>query len=146
MTASSRRTSFSIRRVGEPDFTIDDGVAALIRRRMLSSSGAVSGEALRRSTRADRSRDPVFNRVKFLGALPLARLAACHLVPRPAPLLTTRQVGGALAANRRDGFRPYLEAASSAWGTWTGCVMCSASPGSVEHYVGLTVGSPTTVG
>lgn len=50
-------------------FTIDEGVAALIDRRMLSSSGAVGEEALRRSTRQDRSRDPLFNQFKMLSEL-----------------------------------------------------------------------------
>lgn len=54
---------------GHDDFNIDDGVAALIRRRMLSSSGAVGEEALRRSTRDDRSRDPLFNQVKMFSEL-----------------------------------------------------------------------------
>lgn len=53
----------------QDDFDIDDGVAALIRRRMLSSSGAVGEEALRRSTRDDRSRDPLFNQFKMFSEL-----------------------------------------------------------------------------
>lgn len=51
------------------DFDIDDGVAALINQRMLSSSGAVGAQALKRSTRADRSRDPLFNQFKMFSEL-----------------------------------------------------------------------------
>lgn len=51
------------------DFDIDDGVATLIANRLLSSSGAVGQEALRRSTRKDRSRDPLFNQFKMFSEL-----------------------------------------------------------------------------
>lgn len=51
------------------DFDIDEGVASLINQRMLSSSGAVGAEALKRSTRADRSRDPLFNQFKMFSEL-----------------------------------------------------------------------------
>jgi hypothetical protein len=54
---------------GREDFDIDDGVATLIANRMLSSSGAVGQEALRRSTREDRSRDPLFNQFKMFSEL-----------------------------------------------------------------------------
>src|SRR5581483_8646684 len=51
------------------EFSIDDAVEVLIERRMLSSSGAVGEEALRRSTRDDRSRDPLFNQFKMFSEL-----------------------------------------------------------------------------
>lgn len=51
------------------EFSIDDAVEVLIERRMLSSSGAVGDEALRRSTRDDRSRDPLFNQFKMFSEL-----------------------------------------------------------------------------
>ena len=50
-------------------FILDDISAALVRRRLVTSSGYASDEALRRSTRPDRSRDPIYNQSKMYSEL-----------------------------------------------------------------------------
>ena len=50
---------------GTPNFTHDDATKALISHGLVSSSGAIGDEALRRSTREDRSRDPLYNQHKM---------------------------------------------------------------------------------
>lgn len=50
---------------GNEPFDLDFAVRALIARRQVSSSGAAGDEALRRSTRAYRSRDPLYNQLKM---------------------------------------------------------------------------------
>jgi hypothetical protein len=50
---------------GTPNFTHDDATKALISHGLVSSSGAIGNEALRRSTRDDRSRDPLYNQHKM---------------------------------------------------------------------------------
>jgi hypothetical protein len=51
------------------DFDLDFAVRVLIERYQVSSSGAVGEEALRRSTRGDRSRDPLYNQLKMYSEL-----------------------------------------------------------------------------
>jgi hypothetical protein len=53
---------------GRP-FDLDFMVGALIQARQVSSSGASGQVALQRSTRADRSRDPLFNQLKMYSEL-----------------------------------------------------------------------------
>jgi len=47
------------------DFTHDDATEALIENGLVSSSGAIGQEAVNRSRRADRSRDPLYNQLKM---------------------------------------------------------------------------------
>ena len=47
------------------DISLDDMTQALISRNQVTSQGAAGEEALRRSTRADRSRDPLYNQLKM---------------------------------------------------------------------------------
>lgn len=51
------------------DFDLDDMTAAMLERNNVSSQGAFGDEALRRSTRADRSRDPLYNQSKMYAEL-----------------------------------------------------------------------------
>lgn len=48
-----------------PNFTHDDATKALIKNSLVSSSGSIGAEALSRSTREDRSRDPLYNQSKM---------------------------------------------------------------------------------
>jgi hypothetical protein len=50
-------------------FDLDSAVRALIDARQVSSQGAVGEEALKRSTRPDRSRDPLYNQLKMYSEL-----------------------------------------------------------------------------
>jgi hypothetical protein len=50
-------------------FSLDDMTAALIRRNLVTSSGYTGKEALLRSTRTDRSRDPLYNQSKMYSEL-----------------------------------------------------------------------------
>lgn len=50
-------------------FSLDDVTATMIRNRAVTSQGAVGKEALRRSTRVDRSRDPLYNQSKMYAEL-----------------------------------------------------------------------------
>ena len=54
---------------GVDEFDLDFAVKALIDARQVSSSGAVGDEALLRSTRQDRSRDPLYNQLKMYSEL-----------------------------------------------------------------------------
>jgi hypothetical protein len=47
------------------DFTHDDATGALIENGLVSSSGAIGQEAVNRSRRVDRSRDPLYNQLKM---------------------------------------------------------------------------------
>lgn len=51
------------------DFGLDDMTAAMIERNNVSSQGAFGSEALQRSTRDDRSRDPLYNQSKMYAEL-----------------------------------------------------------------------------
>ncbi len=51
------------------DFTHDDGFETLIENSLVSSSGAIGQEAILRSRRADRSRDPLYNQHKMYSEL-----------------------------------------------------------------------------
>jgi len=50
-------------------FSLDDISAALVRRNLATSSGYAGEEALARSTRSDRSRDPLYNQSKMYSEL-----------------------------------------------------------------------------
>ncbi len=51
------------------DFGLDDISRAMIAKNNVTSQGAIGNEALRRSTRADRSRDPIYNQSKMYAEL-----------------------------------------------------------------------------
>ncbi|HQL77648.1 MAG TPA: hypothetical protein PLU91_05575 [Verrucomicrobiota bacterium] len=51
------------------DFNLDDMTRAMIIRNNVTSQGAIGQEALRRSTREDRSRDPLYNQSKMYAEL-----------------------------------------------------------------------------
>src|SRR5690606_29952080 len=51
------------------DFGLDDISRAMIARNNVTSQGAIGDEALRRSTREDRSRDPIYNQSKMYAEL-----------------------------------------------------------------------------
>jgi hypothetical protein len=53
----------------QPVVDLDDLVKAGIEKRLASSCGATGEEALERSTRADRSRDPLYNQLKMYSEL-----------------------------------------------------------------------------
>jgi hypothetical protein len=53
----------------EQPFSLDDISAALVRRNLATSSGYAGEEALARSTRSDRSRDPLYNQSKMYSEL-----------------------------------------------------------------------------
>jgi hypothetical protein len=54
---------------GKTNFSHDDSRDAAIRHGLVSSSGAIGEEAVRRSTRVDRSRDPLYNQLKMYSEL-----------------------------------------------------------------------------
>jgi hypothetical protein len=54
---------------GAQPFSLDDISSALIRRNLATSSGYAGEEALARSTRSDRSRDPLYNQSKMYSEL-----------------------------------------------------------------------------
>ena len=54
---------------GRGDFDLDDMTLAMVERGNVSSQGAFGEEALRRSTRKDRSRDPLYNQSKMYAEL-----------------------------------------------------------------------------
>ena len=52
-----------------PFFTLDDISRTLVERNLATSSGFMGQEALTRSTREDRSRDPLYNQSKMYAEL-----------------------------------------------------------------------------
>lgn len=50
-------------------FNLDDARDALVKNSLASSSGAIGDEAIRRSVRKDRSRDPLYNQAKMYGEM-----------------------------------------------------------------------------
>lgn len=54
---------------GQASFTLDDMSKALVACNLATSSGHIGAEALRRSTRTDRTRDPLFNQSKMYSEL-----------------------------------------------------------------------------
>lgn len=53
----------------KPSFDLDDMAQAMIARNNVTSQGAIGAEALRRSQREDRSRDPIYNQSKMYSEL-----------------------------------------------------------------------------
>ncbi len=51
------------------EFNLDDISRAMIEKNNVTSQGAIGAEALRRSTRSDRSRDPIYNQSKMYAEL-----------------------------------------------------------------------------
>ena len=51
------------------NFSLDNITQAMIARKNVTSQGAIGDEALRRSTRKDRSRDPLYNQSKMYAEL-----------------------------------------------------------------------------
>lgn len=89
------------------EFSIDDAVEVLIERRMLSSTGAIGDEALRRSTRDDRSRDPLFNQFKMFSEL-YRLLGWLHVRDARSRFICT-QLGRYVVEYRRDGRNRLVE-------------------------------------
>lgn len=52
-----------------PEFNLDNISTAMVARNNVTSQGAIGDEALRRSTRQDRSRDPIYNQSKMYAEL-----------------------------------------------------------------------------
>jgi len=86
---------------------IDGMTRALVSKQQASSSGAVGAEALRRSTRIDRSRDPLFNQSKMYSEL--FRMLGWLWVRDKRSLFRTTPFGYAIVDNLKAGRRDQLE-------------------------------------
>lgn len=86
---------------------IDDIVAVVARGNLATSSGHVGAEAVLRSTREDRSRDPMYNQIKMYAEL-LRMLGWLHPTANSALNYTFTLLGEQVVATGRD-FRPILE-------------------------------------
>lgn len=87
--------------------SIDDIVAATVDANLATSSGYVGAEAVARSTRADRTRDPLYNQIKMYTEL-FRTLGWLHPTPQSAANFTFTLLGEQAVAAGRD-FRPLLE-------------------------------------
>lgn len=86
---------------------LDAVVAAVVGANLATSSGYMGEEAVARSTRADRSRDPLYNQLKMYAEL-FRTLGWLHPTPQSALNFTFTLLGEQLVAAGRD-FGPLLE-------------------------------------
>jgi len=80
---------------------LDDIVHAVVQANLATSSGYMGGEAVARSTRADRSRDPLYNQLKMYAEL-FRTLGWIHPTPQSALNFTFTLLGEQVAAAGRD--------------------------------------------
>lgn len=86
---------------------LDDIVAAVVAANLATSSGYMGEQAVARSTRADRSRDPLYNQLKMYAEL-FRTLGWLHPTPQSALKFTFTLLGEQVVAAGRD-FGPLLE-------------------------------------
>lgn len=86
---------------------LDDMVRAVVTANLATSSGHIGEEAIARSTRADRSRDQLYNQLKMYAEL-FRTLGWLHPTPEKALNYTFTLLGEQVVASGRD-FRPLLE-------------------------------------
>jgi hypothetical protein len=86
---------------------LDDIVAAVVAANLATSSGYMGEQAVARSTRADRSRDPLYNQLKMYAEL-FRALGWLHPTPQSALNFTFTLLGEQVVAAGRD-FKPLLE-------------------------------------
>lgn len=86
---------------------LDNIVAAVVAANLATSSGYMGEEAVARSTRADRSRDPLYNQLKMYAEL-FRTLGWLHPTPQSALNFTFTLLGEQMVAAGRD-FKPLLE-------------------------------------
>lgn len=87
--------------------TLDDMVSAVVSANLATSSGYMGEEAITRSTRADRSRDQLYNQLKMYAEL-FRTLGWLHPTPESALQFTFTLLGEQVVAAGRD-FLPLLE-------------------------------------
>lgn len=87
--------------------TIDNLVKASIEANLATSSGYMGKEALKRSTRQDRSRDPLYNQLKMYAEL-FRILGWLHPTPQNALNFTFTLLGQQIVAAGRN-YKPLLE-------------------------------------
>lgn len=86
---------------------LDDMVRAVVTANLATSSGHIGEEAIARSTRADRSRDQLYNQLKMYAEL-FRTLGWLHPTPEKALNYTFTLLGEQVVASGRD-FWPLLE-------------------------------------
>jgi len=86
---------------------LDEIVATVVAANLATSSGYMGEEAVARSTRADRSRDPLYNQLKMYAEL-FRILGWLHPTPQSALNFTFTLLGQQVVAAGRD-FGPLLE-------------------------------------
>lgn len=94
-------------RLNDRKVDLDDIVGAVVAANLATSSGYMGEEAMARSTRADRSRDPLYNQIKMYAEL-FRTLGWLHPTPESALNFTFTLLGEQLVAAGRD-FWPLLE-------------------------------------
>lgn len=94
-------------RLNGRNISLDDIVAAVVAANLATSSGYMGREAIVRSTRADRSRDPLYNQLKMYTEL-FRTLGWLHPTPQSALNFTFTLLGEQVVAAGHD-FRPLLE-------------------------------------
>lgn len=82
-------------------FSLDDMSRTMVTQNLATSSGYMGEQALERSTRADRSRDPLFNQSKMYSEL-YRTLGWLHPLPHNRLNFTFTFLGAHVAAARRD--------------------------------------------
>lgn len=99
--------SAAFERLNGRTVSLDDIVAAVVAANLATSSGYMGEEAVARSTRADRSRDPLYNQLKMYAEL-FRTLGWLHPTPQSALNFTFTLLGEQVVAAGRD-FGPLLE-------------------------------------
>ena len=99
--------SAAFERLNGRSVDLDEIVDAVVRANLATSSGYMGDEAVARSTRADRSRDPLYNQLKMYAEL-FRTLGWLHPTPQSALNFTFTLLGEQVVAAGRD-FWPLLE-------------------------------------
>lgn len=94
-------------RLNGQNFGLDDIVSAVVAANLATSSGYMGDEAVTRSTRSDRSRDPLYNQLKMYAEL-FRTLGWLHPTSASALRFTFTLLGEQVVAAGRD-FWPLLE-------------------------------------
>ena len=86
---------------GKPSFNLDDISKTLVERSLATSCGYMGEEALMRSTRDDRTRDPLYNQSKMYTEL-YKILGWLHPLPKSALTFRVTYLGAHIIEARRD--------------------------------------------
>ena len=116
--------------IDRPSFMLDDMSKTLVDRGLATSCGFMGGEALKRSTREDRSRDPLYNQSKMYSEL-FKILGWLHPLPDSALTFRFTYLGAHVMEVQRDPAALFKE-----------CILGIAYPNAILNILGSYVLRP----